>query len=71
MQTPRYAIIKKYLKNGQEINLENGHIYQITGVKLDSDNFIPNEEGEDIYGVVVTVTEAVWTVESIGAEWAN
>lgn len=71
MQTPRYAIIKKYLKEGKEINLENGHIYQITGVILDSDNFIPNEEGEDIYGVVVTVTEAVWSVESIDAEWAD
>lgn len=71
MQTPRYAIITKYLKDGEEINLKNGHIYQITDVKLDSDNFIPNEEGEDVYGVVVTVTEAVWTIESIDAEWAN
>lgn len=71
MQTPRYAIIKKYLKDGQPIDLKNGHIYQITNVQLESDNIIPNEEGEDIYGVVVTVTEAVWTVESIDAEWAN
>lgn len=71
MQTPRYAIIKKYLKDGLPIDLKNGHIYQITNVQLDSDNFIPNEEGEDIYGVVVTVTEAVWTVESIDAEWAE
>lgn len=71
MQTPRYAIIKKYLKDGQPIDLKNGHIYQITNVQLDSDNLIPNEEGEDIYGVVVTVTEAVWTVESIDADWAE
>lgn len=71
MKTPRYAIIKKYLKEGEPIELKNGHIYQITNVQLESDNFIPNEEGEDIYGVVVTVTEAVWTVESIDAEWAN
>lgn len=71
MKTPRYAIIKKYLKDGRPIDLKNGHIYQITNVQLESDNIIPNEEGEDIYGVVVTVTEAVWTVESIDAEWAN
>lgn len=68
---PRYAMITKYKKAGSEIILQNGHIYKITGVKLNDDNIIPDEEGNDMYGVTVTVEEAQWTVETIDAEWEN
>lgn len=68
---PRYAIVTKYMKDGKEITLENGHIYQIKGVKLDDDNFIPDEEGNELFGVIVTVTEATWTVEGVDAVWAD
>ena len=70
-QANRYAFITKY-KNaeGSEIPLQNGHIYRITGVELSDENIGPNEEPDENYlAVEVTVTEAVWTVETIEAEW--
>lgn len=67
---PRYAIITKYLdKNKQEITLQNGHIYQITNVELNDDNIIPDEEGNTLYGVSVTVVEAEWAVETVTGVW--
>lgn len=69
---PRYAMITKYLNNAQEeIELENGHIYKITGVTLDDDNIIPDEEGNTLYGVAVTVVEAEWQVETVTGGWVE
>ena len=67
---PRYAMITKYnTATANDITLENGHIYQITGVTLDADNLIPDEEGNTMYGVTVTVVEAEWAVETLTGEW--
>ena len=66
-----YAYITKYMKGGSEIALQNGHIYKITSAEITDDNIVPGEDGEDYYGVTVTVTEATWTVDVITAEWSN
>lgn len=69
---PRYAMITKYnTATQQDITLQNGHIYKITDVTLDPDNLIPDEEGNTMYGVTVTVVEAVWTVETLTGEWVS
>ena len=67
----RYAYITKYLKGGEEIALQNGHIYKIESAEITDDNLVPGEDGEDLYAVTVTVVEATWTVDVITAEWAN
>lgn len=69
---PRYAYISNYYTDGTQnpIQLENGHIYQITGVKL-SDKNIVGDPDNALYGVDVTVKEATWTVTSIDAGWAE
>lgn len=77
LPAPRYAMITKYTKANEgggttEITkFEPGHIYRITSAKLTDENIIGDEGGNTLYGVVVTVTEAAWTVETIGAEWAK
>lgn len=78
LPAPRYAMITKYTKANVEgggtteiTKFEPGHIYRITGAKLTDANIIGDEGGNTSYGVEVTVTEAEWTVETIGAEWAN
>ena len=72
LPAPRYAMITKYMKNGQEIEkFTPGHIYRITSAKLSDENIIGDEGGNTLYGVEVTVTEAFWTVETITAEWAH
>lgn len=78
LPAPRYAMITKYTKANAEgggtteiTKFEPGHIYRITGAKLTDANIIGDEGGNTSYGVEVTVTEAEWTVETIGAEWAN
>lgn len=72
LPAPRYAMITKYLKDGAEIKeFTPGHIYRITSAKLSDENIIGDEGGNTLYGVEVTVTEAVWTVETITAEWAH
>ena len=69
---PRYAMITKYnTATETDITLQNGHIYQITGVTLDPDNLIPDEEGNTMYGVTVTVEEAEWTVKTLTGEWVT
>ena len=70
-QQVRYAYITKYMKDGAEIALKNGHIYRITSATITDDNLVPGEDGEDLYAVTVTVVEATWTVDVITAEWAN
>lgn len=72
IQFPRYAMITKYNTATQNnITLQNGHIYKITGVTLDPGNLIPDEEGNTMYGVTVTVVEAEWTVETLTGEWVS
>lgn len=78
LPAPRYAMITKYTKANVEgggtteiTKFEPGHIYRITGAKLTDANIIGDEGGNTSYGVEVTVTEAQWTVETIGAEWAK
>lgn len=72
IQFPRYAMITKYNTATQnDITLQNGHIYQITNVTLDPGNLIPDEEGNTMYGVTVTVEEAEWTVETLTGEWVS
>lgn len=50
---------------------ENGKIYQIADVTLLDKNIVGDEENSALYAVEVTVTEAVWTVETTSAEWAQ
>lgn len=74
VSSPRYAIINKYIDattNTALTSMENGHIYRITSATLSDDNIIGDESGNTLYGVEVTVTEAVWTVTDITAEWAS
>lgn len=72
IKSPRYAMITKYTSDGtNDIILQNGHIYRITDVTLNDDNIIPNEDGKEVYGVTVTVTEAEWTPVDIKADWAK
>lgn len=73
---PRYAMITKYKASNAvdapAIALENGKIYQITEVTLIDENLRADEEGQQIlYNVEVVVQEAVWTIETIYADWAN
>lgn len=76
IQQPRYAMITKYYTQGEDgtptdVVMQNGHIYRITDVALDDDYIIPNEDGEEVFGVAVTVVEATWEVVDIEAEWAG
>lgn len=67
---PRYAVIKSY--NGDPaFKFEAGKIYRITDVTLSDKNIIGDEEGNNQYGVDVTVTEAQWTIVDTTAEWVE
>lgn len=67
---PRYAVIKSY--NGDSaFKFEAGKIYRITDVTLSDKNIIGDEEGNNQYGVDVTVTEAQWTIVDTTAEWVE
>ena len=65
---PRYAVIKSY-NNDPHFKFEAQKIYRITAVNLDDKNIIGDEEGNTLYGVDVTVTEAQWSVVDITGEW--
>lgn len=67
---PRYAVIKSYNGN-PNFKFEAGRIYRITDVQLEDKNIIGDEEGNTLYGVNVTVTEAQWSIENITGEWAE
>lgn len=70
--TPRYAMISKYMKGGNEIALQNGKIYQIVDVEILDENIVADEEGAAVeYNVSVEVIEAAWTIEAITADWAQ
>ena len=72
-----WAMITRYKKWNTEtskyddVTFENGKIYQIKDVTLADENIVGDEENSAIYGVEVTVTEAVWEVVEIKADWAN
>lgn len=66
----RYATIKTYQDaNQQEVAMKNGHIYKVTAAAIDDDNLKPGEDGEDLYAVTVTVTEAQWEVNTVTGVW--
>lgn len=73
LPAPRYAMITEYLDaDGATINtFEPGKIYRITKAELKDKNIIGDENGNTTYGVVVTVEEASWTVETIEGNWAE
>lgn len=76
LPAPRYAMITRYKQteeNGGAFieNFVPGHIYRIKSAQLSDDNIIGDENGNTLYGVVVTVEEATWTVETIDAVWAE
>lgn len=70
---PRYAIVKSYKTSGggQITEFTPGTIYRITNVELDDKYIGPNESGETVYGVEVTVEEATWSVTDITADWVE
>lgn len=69
---PRYAMVSKYVDgDGGEVTFENGKIYRITNVELADKNIIGDEEGNILYGVTVTVTEAQWSIVDISADWVT
>lgn len=59
---PRYAVIKSYNQGDPDFKFEAGKIYRLTDVQLKDENIIGDEEGNTLFGVDVTVTEAQWTV---------
>lgn len=76
LPAPRYAMITKYKETaenggGEITKFEPGHIYRITSAQLTDENIIGDEGGNTLYGVEVTVEEAIWTVKTIDAEWAD
>lgn len=67
---PRFAMVKQYIgADGREVTFENGKIYRITKAELADGNIIGDEGGNTLYGVVVTVTEATWSIVDIDAVW--
>lgn len=69
-----WAMITKYINSEtqEEItNFENGKVYQISAVTLLDKNIVGSEENDEVFGVEVTVTEAVWEVVPTSAEWAE
>lgn len=73
LPAPRYAMITSYQNSeGTTINsFEPGKIYRITKAELRDKNVIGDEGGNTLYGIVVTVEEASWTVETIDGVWAE
>lgn len=73
LPAPRYAMITKYkTEGGTEIkSFVPGTIYRITSAELKDGNIIGDEGGNTLYGVEVTVKEAVWTPVNIKADWAE
>lgn len=68
LSEPRYAVIQSY--NGDSnFDFKAGTVYRIKDVSLKDKNIIGDEEGNILYGVDVTVTEAKWTALDITSEW--
>lgn len=77
---PRYAMITKYvagttddaqIESAPALKLEAGKIYRITNTFIDDKNILGDEGGNTLYGVIVKVQEATWTVETIKADWSE
>ena len=70
---PRFAMVTSYknVSGGELTAFEPGHIYTIEKAELDDDNILGDENGNKLYGVVVTVKEATWTVVAIDANWES
>lgn len=67
---PRYAVIRSY--NGSDsYNFEAGKIYRLTDVTLSDKNILGDEEGNNLYGVDVTVKEATWSVIDVTGQWVE
>ena len=74
LPAPRYAMITKYWNSDHTAEIkafEPGKIYRITSAELKDGNIIGDEGGNTLYGVEVTVKEAVWTPVNITADWAE
>lgn len=71
--SPRYAVVKSYKdsENHQITEFVPGTIYRITNAELMDKYIGPNEGGETVYGVEVTVEEATWSVVDTTAEWVE
>jgi hypothetical protein len=68
-----WAMVTKYKKeNDEEITeFENGKVYVISDITLSDEYILGDEENNAVYGVEVTVKEAVWTVQLTSVEWAQ
>lgn len=66
---PRYAVIKSY--GDENFAFEAGKIYRLTNVTLSDKNILGDEEGNNLYGVDVTVQEAKWSVMDITGTWVE
>lgn len=67
---PRYAVIKSY--NGDpNFEFKAGTIYRLKDVQLADKNILGDEEGNTLFGVDVTVTEASWSVVDVSGEWTE
>lgn len=67
---PRYAVIKSY--NGDpDFQFKAGTIYRLKDVQLADKNILGDEEGNTLFGVDVTVTEASWDVIDVSGEWTE
>ena len=74
LPAPRYAMITKYWNSDHTAEIkafEPAKIYRITSAELKDGNIIGDEGGNTLYGVEVTVKEAVWTPVNITADWAE
>lgn len=67
----RWAIIKTFKRDGQEIALKNGRIYRVTAAQLLDQNIVGDENNAMEYEVAVEVQEAVWTIYDIDGIWEN
>lgn len=67
---PRYAVIKSYNGN-PNFEFKAGTIYRLKDVQLADKNILGDEEGNTLFGVDVTVTEASWSVLDVNGQWTE
>ena len=69
-----WAMVERYKKDGTNeyiTKFENGKVYQISNITILDEYILGDEENDAVYGVEVTVKEAVWTVQLTSVEWAQ
>jgi len=69
-----WAMVERYKKDGSDeyiTKFENGKVYQISDITILDEYILGDEENDAVYGVEVTVKEAVWTVQLTSVEWAQ